>query len=79
MIGGNVLDSRYFAGLIDEVAYYPTVLSADRIRAHFLAGSVSDVAAVPALGEWALGVLTALLAVGGVCAFRRRRELSAKA
>jgi len=38
MIGGNVLDRRYFAGLIDEVAYYPTVLSADRIRARFPGG-----------------------------------------
>jgi hypothetical protein len=43
MIGGNILDSRYFSGLIDEVAYYPTVLSVDRIKAHYLAGSFSIV------------------------------------
>ena len=71
MIGGNVLDSRYFAGLIDEVAYYPRVLSVGRIKAHFLAGSSS--AAVPALGVWALAGLIAFLAMAGACSLRRQR------
>ncbi len=71
MIGGNVLDSRYFAGLIDEVAYYPSVLSVDRIKAHFQAGSSS--AAVPALGGWALVGLIAFLALLGGCSLRGQR------
>ena len=70
MIGGNVLDSRYFTGLIDEVAYYPTVLSLDRIQAHYLAGSFS---AVPTLGEWASAGLIAFLALFGVYSLRRQR------
>jgi len=76
-IGGNVLDSRYFAGLIDEVAYYPTVLTVDRIRAHYQAGSQAaspaGVTAVPTLGEWALAGLIALLALFGVYSLRRQR------
>jgi hypothetical protein len=70
MIGGNVLDSRYFSGLIDEVAYYPTVLSVDRIKAHYLAGSFST---VPTLKEWALAALIAFLALFGVYSLRRQR------
>ena len=31
------LGRRYFNGIIDEVALYPTALSAERIRAHYLA------------------------------------------
>jgi hypothetical protein len=73
MIGGNVLDSRYFAGLIDEVAYYPTVLSVARIRAHFQAGSSSNVTAVPTLGEWAFAGLIALLTLFGVYSLRQQR------
>ncbi len=74
MIGGNVLDSRYFAGLIDEVAYYPTVLSVDRIRAHFQAGSASpSLTAIPLLGGGALAGLVALLALFGVYRLRQRR------
>jgi len=71
MIGGNVLDSRYFSGLIDEVAYYPTVLSVDRINAHYLAGAVSI---VPTLREWALAGLIACLALFGVYSVRRQRS-----
>ena len=71
MIGGNVLDSRYFSGLIDEVAYYPTVLSAARIRAHFEAGL--SVAAVPTLSQWALVGLIACLTVFGLYSLRRQR------
>jgi concanavalin A-like lectin/glucanase superfamily protein len=75
MIGGNVLDGRFFAGLIDEVAYYPTVLSVERIRAHFQAGSTPAVAVpVPALGEHAFAVLVAFLAAWGVLMSRRRRN-----
>jgi len=70
MIGGNVLDSRYFSGLIDEVAYYPTVLSVDRIKAHYLAGSFST---VPILGEWALAGLIAFLALFGLYGVRQQR------
>ena len=75
MIGGNVLDSRYFSGLIDEVAYYPTVLSVARIRAHFQAGSgsSSSVTSVPTLGEWALAGLIAFLALVGVYGLRQQR------
>lgn len=77
MIGGNVLDSRYFAGLIDEVAYYPTVLSVARIQAHFQAGSQavpsSSVTAVPTVSEWALAGLIALLILFGVYSLRRQR------
>jgi hypothetical protein len=73
MIGGNVLDNRYFAGSIDEVAYYPRVLSAARIRAHFQAGSSPGAAAVPALTDWALTGLIAMLGLFGVYRVRQRR------
>ena len=72
MIGGNVLDGRYFAGLIDEVAYYPAVLSTARIRAHFRAGALST-AAVPALGGWGLAGLVAFLGLFGVYRVRQYR------
>jgi hypothetical protein len=72
MIGGNVLDGRYFARLIDEVAYYPYVLSAARIRSHFRASALSS-AAVPALGQWGLVGLIALLGLFGVYRLRQRR------
>lgn len=71
MIGANTLDSRYFNGLIDEVAYYPTVLGIDRIKAHYLAGS--SVTAVPTLNEWALIGLMAILSLFGVYTLRRHR------
>jgi len=72
MIGGNVLDGRYFAGLIDEVAYYPSVLSTVRIRAHFRAGALST-AAVPALRGWGLAGLVAFLGLFGVYRVRQYR------
>jgi len=69
MIAGNTLDSRYFEGLVDEVAYYPTVLSLARIQAHFTAGTTSP---VPAFGAGArLALLVAMLALG-LLALRRR-------
>ena len=74
MIGGNVLDNRYFNGLIDEVAYYPSVLSAARIQAHFLAGS-ADAAAVPALNDAVLAGLIATLTAIGILVLRRRHTL----
>jgi hypothetical protein len=37
-IGGNTLDRRYFAGSLDEVAFYPTVLTPEQVLAHYLAG-----------------------------------------
>jgi hypothetical protein len=61
-----------FAGLIDEVAYYPRVLSTARIRAHFRAGAFSS-AAVPAIGEWGLIGLIAFLGLFGVYRLRQRR------
>lgn len=33
--------SAYFAGSVDEVAVYPTVLSADRVKAHYAASAVA--------------------------------------
>lgn len=43
--------SQYLAGSIDEVAVYPTVLSADRIRAHYTAsGRTPNVPAPPTDG-----------------------------
>jgi hypothetical protein len=72
-IGANVLDGRFFDGLIDEVAYYPSVLSAARIQAHFLAGSASNVVAVPAMGAGALAGTIAFLMMMGVLALRRPR------
>ncbi len=38
LIGGDKVLMRHFKGLIDEVAYYPHVLSLERIRAHHKAG-----------------------------------------
>jgi Concanavalin A-like lectin/glucanases superfamily len=73
MIGGNVLDSRYFTGLIDEVAYYPTVLSLGQINAHFRAGSASSATTVPTLGEWAFAGMIALLTLFGVYGLRQQR------
>jgi len=72
MIGGNVLDGRYFAGSIDEVAYYPRVLSAARIRAHFQAGLSPSVTAVPTLTAWALVGLIALLGLFGLYRLQQR-------
>ena len=39
---GGTFKAQFFGGGIDEVAYYSTALSADRIRAHFLAGAVPE-------------------------------------
>jgi hypothetical protein len=71
-IGGNTLDSRYFSGLVDEVAYYPTVLSAERIKAHFVAGFAAPAVPVPSLGAWAMAGLIGVLTLVGVCGLRRR-------
>jgi hypothetical protein len=38
VVGANILDSRFFNGTIDEVALYPTALSATQVAAHFQAG-----------------------------------------
>jgi len=72
MIGGNVLDSRYFSGLIDEVAYYPKVLSVARIKAHFLAGT-SSATAVPTLAKWTLAGMAAVLLSFGAYGLRLQR------
>src|SRR5687768_420960 len=74
MVAGNTLDSRYFEGLVDEVAYYTTVLSPGQIQAHFAAGTVppTPVPPVPTLGAVAqLALLAAMLALG-LHALRRR-------
>ena len=69
------MDGRYFAGLIDEVAYYPFVLSVQRIQAHYQAGSgsSSSVTSVPTLGEWALAGLIGFRGLLGVYRLRRQR------
>ena len=74
MIGGNTLDSRYFEGLVDEVAYYTTVLSPGQIQAHFAAGTVppTPVPPVPTLGAVAQLVLLAAMLALGLHALRRR-------
>lgn len=78
-IGGNVLDNRYFNGLIDEVAYYATELSPARIQAHYLAGTggglpapVPRPAVVNTLSGGGLGVLALLIAGLAWAGFRRR-------
>ena len=71
MVAANTLDSRYFEGLVDEVAYYTTVLSPARIQAHFAAGT-APAAPVPTFGAGAqLALLVAMLALG-LLALRRR-------
>ena len=84
MIAANTLDSRYFEGLVDEVAYYTTVLSLARIQAHYAARiapvppvppvpPAPPVPPVPAFGAGAqLALLVAMLALG-LLALRRRR------
>jgi hypothetical protein len=83
MIAGNTLDSRYFKGLVDEVAYYATVLSLARIQAHFAAGTapvapvapvvpVAPVAPVPALAAGAQLTLLVAMLTAGLLALRRR-------
>jgi hypothetical protein len=67
-IGGNTLDSRYFNGYIDEVAYYPTVLSQERISAHYRAATTS----IPTLNEWGMIIFAALAGLGSVYYLRRR-------
>ena len=80
MVAGNTLDSRYFEGLVDEVAYYTTVLTLARIQAHLAAGTapvppippVPPVPPVPAFGAAAqLALLAAILTIG-LLALRRR-------
>lgn len=79
-IGGNVLDDRYFNGLIDEVAYYTTALSPERIRAHYLAATgpglpppVPRPAVVNALSGGTLGLLVLLIAGLAWAGLRRVR------
>lgn len=78
-IGGNVLDNRYFNGLIDEVAYYDTALSPERILAHYLAGTqptlpppVPRPAVVTTLSGSTLAALALLIAAIGWAGLRRR-------
>jgi hypothetical protein len=80
MIGANVLDGRYFEGLIDEVAYYPTVLSVARIKAHYLAATTITLNAVPvpASSNWALTGLAAFLFLFGVYRLRWTTRLAGK-
>jgi hypothetical protein len=83
MVAANTLDSRYFKGMVDEVAYYTSVLSPVRIQAHYAAGTAPvpippvpippvPIPPVPALGAGALlALLVAMLALG-VLALRVR-------
>lgn len=78
-IGGNVLDNRYFDGLIDEVAYYSTVLSAARVQAHYQAGIAAPLppalprpAVVTTLSGAGLGALMLSMAGLAWAALRRR-------
>lgn len=78
-IGGNVLDNRYFNGLIDEVAYYATELSPSRIQAHYIAGAGPGLppplprpAVVNTLSGGGLGVLALLIAGLAWAGLRRR-------
>ena len=78
-IGGNVLDNRYFNGLIDEVAYYDTALSPERIQAHYLAGIQPPLpapaprpAVVDTLSGSTLAALALLIAGIGWASLRRR-------
>jgi hypothetical protein len=68
IVAANTLDSRYFEGLVDEVAYYTTVLPPARIQAHF-AARIAPVPPVPTFGAGAL--LVAMLALR-LLALRRR-------
>ena len=71
MVAANTLDSRYFEGLVDEVAYYTTVLSPAQIQAHFAAATALP-PPVPTFGVGAqLALLVAMLALG-LLALRRR-------
>ena len=76
MIAGNTLDARYFEGLVDEVAYYTTVLSPARIQAHFAAGTAPVApppAPVPALGVGGVVALFVATLAVGLLALRLRR------
>lgn len=73
-IGGNTLDNRYFNGLIDEVAYYPTVLTPTRILAHFQAGVRAEPPQiVPATSRWSLTALVCALLLLGLAGLARLR------
>jgi len=86
MIAGNTLDSRYFEGLVDEVAYYITVLSPARILAHFAAGTapippippvppippIPPIPPVPTLGAFAqLALFAAMLSLAALALSQR--------
>lgn len=73
VIGANTLDSRYFNGRIDEVAYYDRVLTPTQIRTHYAAGIAAGSVAVPASTPSLLALLAALLLGAGALALRVRR------
>jgi hypothetical protein len=73
VIGANTLDSRYFNGRIDEVAYYDRVLTPTQIRNHYAAGLAAGNVAVPASSPGLLALLAALLLGAGAFALRARR------
>ncbi|MBI2571650.1 MAG: IPTL-CTERM sorting domain-containing protein [Candidatus Schekmanbacteria bacterium] len=73
-IGGNTLDSRYLNGYIDEVAYYSTVLSRERISAHYMAAAAS----VPTMNEWGMIIFTALTGLGAVYYLKKKQKVMGK-
>lgn len=64
--GGNVIDNRYFTGLMDEIALYNGVLLPSQVYQHWAAG-------VPEPGTW----LMLLSGLAGWALPRRRRTLRA--
>ena len=73
-IGGNTLDERFFDGRIDEVAYYTSVLGADRVAAHYDAAALPAVALpadVPTLNGWAMLLLSLSLGAAAWLTIRR--------
>jgi len=64
-IGGNTGDSRYFNGLIDEVAFYTRVLTPQEILQHYQVANIPEPSSL----------VLALLGFGGVALLARCRKI----